>query len=103
MTDALKDAVRKRDRGVYQVDGKRAHSQVHHILARSAGGQDTLSNLVLLCGACHMAISPSPNFAKKIAFPSDFRTDQDIELRQEEVHTAISRFCQKHGYDDVWT
>lgn len=101
MTDALKDAVRKRDGGICQVDGKPAHSQIHHILPRSAGGQDTLSNLVLLCGACHMAISPSPNFAKKKAFPSDFITDQDIKLRQEEVNAAIKRFCLKYGYDYV--
>ncbi len=37
----------------YRTDSPLALGHVHHIIRRSAGGTDELSNLALLCAFCH--------------------------------------------------
>lgn len=34
----------------------REHLHVHHIIFRSAGGDDTTANLITLCNSCHSGI-----------------------------------------------
>lgn len=48
--------VRERDAGRCRVCGAAGWAEVHHIRYRSRGGSDDLSNLVLLCKACHDAV-----------------------------------------------
>lgn len=48
--------VRERDAGRCRVCGASGWAEVHHIRYRSRGGSDELSNLVLLCKACHDAV-----------------------------------------------
>jgi hypothetical protein len=57
---AIRDDIVRRDRFLCQSCGRRTKGQVHHILSRGQGGPDTSSNLVTLCGRCHMLVSPIP-------------------------------------------
>lgn len=52
----------QRDNRTCQVCGKPNSAQVHHVTPRSKGGKDELSNLITLCGKCHMVISPVPEW-----------------------------------------
>jgi hypothetical protein len=36
--------------------------QVHHIVERARGGSDHPSNLMVLCGRCHVLVSPVPDW-----------------------------------------
>lgn len=66
---AIRQNVIKRDKGQCQGCGNPTVSaQVHHIKPRGQGGTSELSNLVTLCGRCHMVISPVPPFALRRAF-----------------------------------
>lgn len=59
----LCELITVRDRGRCRVCGVLTHERPdsdprtrahrHHVVYRSAGGPDTLDNLVLLCGQCH--------------------------------------------------
>jgi hypothetical protein len=57
---SIRDSIVRRDRFICQSCGRRTKGQVHHILSRGQGGPDTPSNLVTLCGRCHMLVSPIP-------------------------------------------
>jgi len=58
---ALSAMVDHRDCGLCRVCGHltfkagdpRSIGQAHHIVYRSAGGKDTMANLIHLCGQCH--------------------------------------------------
>ena len=50
-----------RDNYQCQVCDKTPSAQVHHIIPRSKGGRDELSNLITLCDKCHMLVSPVPD------------------------------------------
>lgn len=52
----------RRDNGRCQVCGKERSGQVHHVIPRSQGGTNDLSNLITLCGQCHMLVSPVPQW-----------------------------------------
>jgi ribosomal protein S27AE len=56
----IRQEVLRRDNRICQVCGKEYSGQVHHIIPRSKGGKNELSNLITLCGKCHMVISPVP-------------------------------------------
>jgi hypothetical protein len=68
MNHELRELVLKLDQKTCQSCGKYPASQVHHIKSRRQGGKDILSNLITLCGSCHMIISPVPYFALWNAF-----------------------------------
>ena len=56
----IRQEVLTRDNQQCLVCGKEHSGQVHHIIPRSQGGTNELSNLIVLCGRCHMVISPVP-------------------------------------------
>jgi ribosomal protein S27AE len=58
----IRQEVLRRDHRQCQVCGKEYSGQVHHIIPRSQGGTNELSNLITLCGKCHMVISPVPEW-----------------------------------------
>ena len=58
----IRQEVLRRDNHQCQVCGKEYSGQVHHILPRSQGGTNELSNLITFCGKCHMVISPVPEW-----------------------------------------
>ncbi|MGD9562899.1 MAG: HNH endonuclease [Pyrinomonadaceae bacterium] len=41
---------------------KRTRGQVHHVVPRRNGGTNHFSNLITLCGRCHMLVSPVPDW-----------------------------------------
>jgi 5-methylcytosine-specific restriction endonuclease McrA len=51
-----------RAQGCCEVCGGKAH-HAHHILPRSAGGQDELGNLLSCCHTCHRRIHDNPQWA----------------------------------------
>lgn len=52
----------QRDNHRCQVFGKEHSGQVHHVIPRSQGRTNDLSNLITLCGQCHMLVSPVPQW-----------------------------------------
>lgn len=58
----IRQEVLRRDNRCCQVCGKKHSGQVHHVIPRSQGGTDELSNLMTLCGQCHMLVSPVPEW-----------------------------------------
>ena len=79
----------QRDNRKCQVCGKEYSGQVHHILPRSQGGTNELSNLIILCGKCHMVISPVPEWliTKLWQIPAEeiSATSQAIQNKIDEV------------------
>ncbi|MBD1831147.1 HNH endonuclease [Cyanobacteria bacterium FACHB-472] len=87
----------RRDNRTCQVCRKEHSGQVHHIIPRSKGGTDDLSNLITLCGRCHMVISPVPEWlitkvwkipAEEISGVSQQvqnRIDEIIETRKQKL------------------
>lgn len=64
-----KKIIAKRDNYKCVVCGDKAlGSQIHHLIHRKDGGNNEHSNLVNLCGKCHMLESDTPDFAVKKAF-----------------------------------
>src|SRR5947209_8679313 len=49
---AVRAQIHSRDHGVCRCCGTKG-TQVHHVLFRSQGGNEELSNLILLCSDCH--------------------------------------------------
>lgn len=89
MDKQTRATVLERDRQICQACGKSPAAQVHHIKARRHGGEDKLSNLVTLCGRCHMIISPVPPFALYRAFRV---RESEISYEKERIERAIKRF-----------
>jgi hypothetical protein len=58
----IRSIVLKRDNYRCVLFGKENSGQVHHIIPRSKGGTEELSNLITLCGRCHMLLSPVPDW-----------------------------------------
>ena len=84
--------VLERDKTTCQVCGHSPAAQVHHIKARSRGGEEKLSNLVTLCGRCHMIISPVPPFALWKALGV---RKSEIPNEKKRIEKAIERFQQR--------
>lgn len=90
---AIRERVIKRDKGQCKGCGKQTKkAQVHHIKPRRQGGSNRLSNLVTLCGRCHMTISPVPAFALRRAFGIK---QSDIPSARRRIHSSISEFQQR--------
>lgn len=90
MDKVIRTTVLNRDKRICQTCGKRAVSpQVHHITPRRQGGTDELSNLITLCGRCHMIISPVPPFALYRAFGV---RESEIPCEKRRIENAIRHF-----------
>ena len=88
-----RERVIKRDKGQCKGCGRQTtKAQVHHIKPRRQGGSNRLSNLVTLCGGCHMTISPVPAFALRRAFGI---RKSDIPEARRRIHSRISQFQQR--------
>ena len=59
---SIRCSVLERDNYKCRICGKGTSGQVHHIAPKRSGGTEELSNLVTLCGRCHMLLSPVPDF-----------------------------------------
>jgi len=61
---AQQDAARRRSRGICELCGRRAATDVHHRRMRSAGGADVVENFLDLCSSCHhVSIHENPDWA----------------------------------------
>lgn len=89
MEPAIRQLVLERDGVRCQACGKEPAGQVHHIHPRRQGGSDSLSNLITLCGRCHMIISPVPTHALWNAFRI---RKEDIPREKTRIENAIRRF-----------
>lgn len=58
----IRTQVLRRDNYQCQSCGKGTSGQVHHIIPRGKGGSHHLSNLMTLCGKCHVLVSPVPDW-----------------------------------------
>lgn len=56
----LRALVLRRDALTCKICGKKPAAQVHHLLRRGQKGRNDPGNLAVLCGRCHMLISPVP-------------------------------------------
>ena len=65
--------------------------QVHHILERGKGGSDDPSNLITLCGPCHMLVSPIPDWVvtKVLRIPAS-----GLPSARARVRRRIARWVQ---------
>jgi len=88
MDARIRSAALERDDFTCQACGKKSAGQVHHIRARSQGGADSLSNLITLCGRCHMIISPVPAHALWNAFRVH---KNDIAREKAKIENALCR------------
>jgi len=88
MNKEIRAIVLTRDKQTCQACGKTPASQVHHIKARRYGGKDKLSNLITLCGRCHMIISPVPPFALWKAFRV---RESEIPDKKRRIEAAIKQ------------
>ena len=89
-----REEVINRDKKRCQACGKLTRTpQVHHIVPRRQGGTDELSNLVTLCGRCHMIISPVPPFALKRAFGVH---ESEIPTEKGRIHRGIKQFLDRN-------
>ncbi|MCX7596799.1 MAG: HNH endonuclease [Fischerella sp.] len=91
----IRSKVLQRDNRKCQVCGKEYSGQVHHIIPKSKGGTNDLSNLILLCGRCHMLISPVPEWliTKLWNIPSEEISSAAaaVQNRIDEVMAAHSK------------
>ncbi|MFL6438657.1 MAG: HNH endonuclease [Terriglobales bacterium] len=56
ISQELRLHILRRDNWRCQLCGSMRQLEVHHLLFRSHGGQDTEQNLVTLCHSCHSAL-----------------------------------------------
>jgi 5-methylcytosine-specific restriction endonuclease McrA len=89
---AVRQKVLDRDRGC-RLCGKTEDLQVHHVEAAAAGGATTPSNLIVLCGACHLSVEKD-----ELAIPAGHlgRTEAPEGLRSPEV-CAVDVTQRKEG------
>ncbi len=85
----IRQKVLLRDNWRCQVCGKEHSGQVHHVIPRSKGGTNDFSNLITLCGECHMLVSPVPEWliTKLWKIPPDeiSAASQAVQNRIDEI------------------
>lgn len=85
---------------VLERDGRRCQAcggwggQVHHIVARRRGGSDDPSNLMTLCGPCHMLVSPVPD--RVVCLVLRMKAD-DLPAARARVGTRIALWLAARG------
>ena len=90
---AIRRKIIERDKKQCQGCGKQTEKlQVHHIKPRDQGGTNELSNLIALCGRCHMTISPVPPFALRRVFGIK---KSDIPAARQRVYRGINQFQKR--------
>ena len=82
----IRSLVLERDNFRCKICGKDNSAQVHHIVPRRKGGTEQLSNLVTLCGRCHMLLSPVPDYviSKVWGIPPDEVNTERAKTRKTE-------------------
>lgn len=90
----IRQEVLLRDQRHCQVCGKEHSGQVHHVIPRSKGGTNDLSNLMTLCGRCHMLVSPVPDWliTKLWQVP-----DSEIHAARQEVQHKIDQLIKRNS------
>ena len=95
--DAKKEIAR-RDNYKCVICGKKAlGSQIHHLVHRKDGGSNELSNLVNLCGKCHMLESDTPDFAVQNAYKIAIA---DIPKLREKIRKKLVLIKDKNIHND---
>lgn len=88
MTLELRKEIYRRDGWSCVCCGNSNNIQIHHIVKRSLGGKDYTSNLVTLCGHCHVALHGTPLFD----YPLD---SADVEFS---IVQYMSDYYAEQGY-----
>ena len=87
---AIRNRVLRRDDFRCRSCKKPTVGQVHHIVPSGLGGSSLLSNLVTLCGKCHMLVSPVPDWVIRKVWKV---RERDIPVAREQVHDSIVKYC----------
>ena len=64
--------------------------QVHHIVPSGLGGSSRLSNLITLCGKCHMLVSPVPDWVIRKVWKI---REEEIPVVRQQVQDCIAKYC----------
>jgi len=87
----VRQKVLDRDRGC-RLCGKTEDLQVHHVIAAADGGPTTPSNLVVLCGACHIRVDKD-----ELAIPSHIHPTEPPEGLRTAPVCAVDVTERKEG------
>lgn len=95
----IRSEVLQRDNRKCQVCGREYSGQVHHVIPKSKGGTNDLSNLITLCGRCHMLISPVPEWliTKLWNIPPE-----EISSAAAAVQNRIDQVMAAHSKREEW-
>lgn len=87
----IRRLVLERDDCSCRICGKENSGQVHHIIPKRSGGTDQLSNLVTLCGRCHMLLSPIPDhvIVKVWEIPPDKVSVERAKIEKRELDIVL--------------
>ena len=87
MDRSLRESVLRRDRFACRACGRKTRGQVHHVIERRLGGSDDPTNLVTLCGTCHMLVSPITVSTLTTYFGIN---ESELLVRRSRVQAAIN-------------
>ena len=73
--------------------GKRPAGQIHYFVPISEGGSDHPSNLITLCGRCHMLASQVPDWIIAKVWKVQL---QNIVIERQMVQGRIKRKVERH-------
>jgi len=84
----IRPLVLERDEYRCRLCGKKPSAQIHHIIPRRKGGVEELSNLITLCGRCHMLLSPVPDrvLSKVWKIPPD-----EVKIERVKIEAAMEK------------
>lgn len=88
----------QRDKNRCRACGRPTVGQVHHIVPRRLGGSSRLSNLMTLCGKCHVLVSPVPDWVIKKVWKL---RESEIPRARRQVHDAIARYCLQRRHSSA--
>ena len=88
----VRDALKERANNCCEACGRHGANNAHHRRNQSQGGQDVLSNLMLLCGSgttgCHGKVTRSPKWAEERGY-----TIQGTQLDPRNVAVVLYAEC----------
>jgi HNH endonuclease len=85
--------VLRRDNCQCQSCGKRPAGQIHNIVPSGEAGPDQSSNLITLCGRCHMLVSPIADWIIEKVWKIRL---QNVALERQMVEGRIRRKTEQH-------